>query len=637
MKLDFSKFQVADCDDHTTTLKHYAGHSIRIVHKALSREHKDAIEGMRQKHLEKKSKKMADGGKVPIPETDKTQPKTPPPMPKIDVQGASGRTWEDVKNTMMNPKSWYAEGGEVEGQPDDSSMGQALSNMGMQPQMVNIPGVNPSASMTPPQSPPTMGQVISDVGNILMSPPGSKQAEQPAWSLQNAQAQQDPSMQQGPQAQAPQQMGMAPQPSINPQAEDPMGMKTYLKSAQESLDLQQQAAQKEYQAASQMGAQKAAADLTYQGQMQRMQNQFNTDVEANMKNVASTIEDIRNSHINPKAYQENMSTGEKVSSAIGMIAGGLGQGFIGGPNPAVEFLNKQIDRDIHAQEYNINKKTTLLNAYQAQFRDKMAANQMTRATLNVLYSSKLDMAAHQAATPAAQANLLKTSGELKMKAADLTRQATLNEYMYGLGNTGGTGQGGAPGNAQERENVFRRQQSFLMMTNPELAKARAAAHVPGIGDAPLGSSVPDGVKKEFASHQNFDKAAQNLYNFVKQHRGSMSSLHPVDKARAEQMAIELQSLFRERTLNTVYREGEKPLLDKAVSGNPISMLNYFTELPKLEELMKSNARAENSLRQVHGLPQREEPTPGAIQEGQIMIGKDGRQYRRQGAYMIPVK
>ena len=102
------------------------------------------------------------------------------------------------------------------------------------------------------------------------------------------------------------------------------------------------------------------------------------------------MQDYMNNHIDPKHYQENMTSGQKVGTAIGLFLGGMSTPFTHQGNPALEFLNKQIDRDIDAQRMNMDKaKNMLLGANQEMFHDNVLATNATRIQLNDITSAKV--------------------------------------------------------------------------------------------------------------------------------------------------------------------------------------------------------------------------------------------------------
>lgn len=107
--------------------------------------------------------------------------------------------------------------------------------------------------------------------------------------------------------------------------------------------------------------------------------------------------------MNPTHYQESMDTPKRVSTAIGLFLGGMGQAF-GGHNYAQDFLDKQIDRDIAAQRERSGNVKTVFGAYQQLYGDSNIAAQLAAATNKDIYAKKLEQTALMLGTPQAKVN-----------------------------------------------------------------------------------------------------------------------------------------------------------------------------------------------------------------------------------------
>ncbi len=95
--------------------------------------------------------------------------------------------------------------------------------------------------------------------------------------------------------------------------------------------------------------------------------------------------DLANSKVDPNKVWHDKSTGSKVLSILGLMAGGFYAGFSGtGKNPAQEALDKEIENDINAQKTSIENKRSRaeagLNRYKmnlADLHDEEAAKNVT--------------------------------------------------------------------------------------------------------------------------------------------------------------------------------------------------------------------------------------------------------------------
>lgn len=88
-------------------------------------------------------------------------------------------------------------------------------------------------------------------------------------------------------------------------------------------------------------------------------------------------------NINPDRYFQNESTGSKIGAAIALAFSGFGAGLTGGPNLALQQINKSVDEDIDAQKNEQGKTLNLMRLNQEGLKNDLAAN---LATQNQLYS-----------------------------------------------------------------------------------------------------------------------------------------------------------------------------------------------------------------------------------------------------------
>lgn len=77
----------------------------------------------------------------------------------------------------------------------------------------------------------------------------------------------------------------------------------------------------------------------------------------------------------------SMGTVGRISTALGLILGGMGSGLTGGKNLAFEALQNAIDRDVDAQKLQLDKKNNLLTAYYKIYGDMEQAEAATKSQL----------------------------------------------------------------------------------------------------------------------------------------------------------------------------------------------------------------------------------------------------------------
>lgn len=117
--------------------------------------------------------------------------------------------------------------------------------------------------------------------------------------------------------------------------------------------------------------------------------------------------------IRPNAYQQDMTSGQKVTNAIGMLLAGFG----GAGPQAMDFLNKQIDRNVQAQQQNFQNQNTIYHAYENLYHDKNIATNLAKASNIDILDHQMKLTANRLGTAQAQAAYNQASGALKIKRA----------------------------------------------------------------------------------------------------------------------------------------------------------------------------------------------------------------------------
>lgn len=171
--------------------------------------------------------------------------------------------------------------------------------------------------------------------------------------------------------------------------------------AQNEYDLavrMEQAAKAREDAAAYSAAQRAA-------ELQQRQADFDDSAKA----LAQTA-------INPDRFWSNQSTGTKVGYLIASVLSDLKPG--GGPNAGLDMIQRGIDRDIKAQEFQYNATRDTLNAKQTAFSMAMQRYNNEDAARAAVRAAALDAAAAQVA----QQSALAKGTDAQNRAADLLQQ-----------------------------------------------------------------------------------------------------------------------------------------------------------------------------------------------------------------------
>jgi hypothetical protein len=134
--------------------------------------------------------------------------------------------------------------------------------------------------------------------------------------------------------------------------------------------------------------------------MAKEQAKADADFEAKFQEAQRQLDDVRAKKVDPTRYMQDAGVG--VMSVLGGVLGGIYQGLNRmEKNPFLENLNKQIDRDIAAQQMEIDNaragvgdKLNLLSQQRAVFKDSQLAKLQAR---NMYYEAAKEQLAADAA------------------------------------------------------------------------------------------------------------------------------------------------------------------------------------------------------------------------------------------------
>lgn len=218
-------------------------------------------------------------------------------------------------------------------------------------------------------------------------------------------------------------------PELEPLAPQPQPPGT---EAQEAAVLSLADAQKELSGAQQglLDEQNNARQQAWNDAQQRLKK----DQEIG-DNLFSSIVNGRGK-IDPENYFEPTEEGgaghSRLLSAISVGLGGFAQGLIGGNNPALQYLNQAIDRNVDAQKFNIQNKNNLYNMFLNRTHNDQQAYLFTQAALNDIAAGKMAEMAQKYNNPIIQANAEKAIADLRQNAAQQRYQADLQAPAWKL-------------------------------------------------------------------------------------------------------------------------------------------------------------------------------------------------------------
>lgn len=434
MSLDIKNFKKVHSDGETTLLKHPDGHELRIVHNRVSPKFRGQMAS---------PKMMAEGGD-PADENYYVSNKEAPFkfLPDVTEPDLSQANMDKDTERMMNPNLPSNFDQRVEGEEQRLAVNAGVPGAVMGPNTGTQPVPKEQLNQFKDRAETDVAaEHLKDKQRVEDQAQLSYEKQKSDIDAQNAIRRKSglpllnsPDMPQGMQQYSPEssvgirQAGYSPQQMPQEQFNPSdygygQELSTYQKGAGQYL----QGLQQQQQAESQAGADKSQALMQNIDAQRQMQTDFENHVKSINSERDSIIHDLQNQHINPNNFWENKSLPGKLTSAIGLILGGMGSN--GGPNQALSFMEKQIDNDIMAQKLNISNKESLLNANRAKFQDEKSAVDMTRVMKNDQIAHQMELAAANATDPGAKARLNEAAGQFKMQSASIVQQMSMRGAM----------------------------------------------------------------------------------------------------------------------------------------------------------------------------------------------------------------
>lgn len=138
---------------------------------------------------------------------------------------------------------------------------------------------------------------------------------------------------------------------------------------------------------------------------------FNADqhYQQNLVKYAARSDQIENAissgKLDPNRIINNMSTGSKVMTGIGLLFGGLGAHVYGGRNPAMDVLNDAITRDIDSQKNSQGQLKELWEMNRQDSNSDLEANLKMHDNYLQMVGAKLKTLGMQAQSPQQQMSL----------------------------------------------------------------------------------------------------------------------------------------------------------------------------------------------------------------------------------------
>lgn len=172
------------------------------------------------------------------------------------------------------------------------------------------------------------------------------------------------------------------------------------------------------------------------------QNDNLADINAEQDQLKQNLMDGK---IDPNRYYKNMSTGQRIGSAISLILGGIGSGLTHSPNLAFQMMQKAVDTDIEDQKNNLGKTHTLLGLNMQKYHNAQAAEAATRLQYNTIAQTQIQAAQAKATNGVAAAAMHMQMGNLQQQANQYKLMLSkMGAQAQSLGVADKSGEGGIP-------------------------------------------------------------------------------------------------------------------------------------------------------------------------------------------------
>jgi hypothetical protein len=337
-----------------------------------------------------------------------------------------------------------AEAGMVEGKGDDAS--------GQLPDWATKPGYQAIQENLQDNNKP---QIPQDVAQAALSDPNSPLAKDYPDELKKATqfygiGQPDAAPMaaenqgQGPTMEAAPQSAAAPAAPMSDTAAQAPGMAAMAGTGGVDLSGAYAQGQRGISEAEQVAKQNAAANIQTQqddlNARKQLLDNFQKNATEMRKHQMDVLNDYANNHIDPKHYLQDMGTGQKIATAIGLLLGGFTGGFNKtGVNPAEQWLQEQQNRDIEAQKASMDQKKTLFGAYREMYNDDTLAEQATRASMNDFLNHEIQLQASKTGSLAAKAAADQAHSQFTFQNGQLLQSMAIRKSVLDASKNGGAG------------------------------------------------------------------------------------------------------------------------------------------------------------------------------------------------------
>lgn len=666
MKIDFKKFKKLESDEKSTTLQHEGGHTLKIAHKGLSEEHRKELDELPAQNLAKggraKFSQMYDpnikGSKASKPAKSSTT------MPGSPTEAKKAYTEPGDQGTRTGA---YIPGAPSPHEPDDISAGARnayYGTHGKYPPCINSSCKNyghphPNCKCYGPST--EAGSFMAEGGEVEESYCDANREHKRSCEyyaggggpgLASQEVNDDPQAQ-AVQQWAPDSMGTDPVPQPTPDSvqrpqynmTDPTNMAQPVNPNPEMSAAQQ--APPPPDEGSDVGkelkdAEDAATTAQQPEEPKTPVQTFQSHKDAAIQEMAPETQafkaDLDNGHITPETYSSlfaKKDTLGKIGTLFGLMLSGAGAGLSQQPNMLMEMMNKEIDRDLNAQQQGVTNKQNFLKINQQNTMTQANAKNVTAEAKTKSYALarvQMNLAAfHKLVT---DTNKLPEGPQKQQAMQTLTmmNQGIQNENFGILDRAASAAalsktlfpdqNGGAQPNTTLMKSGLAGPEAKEMGSDIE---SKTIPGIPGRAQRP----IPEQTRNEVTAMDTLSKKAADLLQFAKANKGSLS---PATRALGEQKAAEMVNFYNSSLQGGILTQGRLHWLDQQIGKNPTSIFqDLLGNNARLNEIKNSNDMRKNIILNNVGLsaPSGKDTQTSAPQEqqsksGRPMIQKNGK-------------
>lgn len=321
----------------------------------------------------------------------------------------------------------------------------------------------------------------------------------------------------------------------------------------------------------QQNAEERTAGIEFQNDYAESASRWDHNQAQMVGQLKGALKDVADGHINPRQYQESMSSGQKVTAALGLFLGGFSTPFTHQGNPALEMLNKQIDRDIDSQKAGLNNKMNIYHAYLDQYKNAATAEAMSRATMLGVYGQKLKMAALNNADPQIQARLKMGLGQIQQAIVPQLLKAQLFAEGAKFNNSN-------PNAGQGSEADYTHYLNSAQQIDPQLYKDAQSKYIPGVGTTAIPVSKED--ISELSTYKNLNNLAKEAQDFAQNQGPTMWGTQANQRANdiANNLRLQLGQLVNLKRINEYEAKKYDDMIRSPGGWNNAASIQSFKDL-----------------------------------------------------------